>query len=277
MARVWPEADFIVGNPPFIAGKDMRAELGEGYALALWAIYKQVPKSADIAIFFWWKAVHAITAPKRQARRFGLITSNSITQTFCRRVIADAMALRQPIRLRFAVPGHPWSDGVGAAAVRIAMTVAEPHGLRNDAGFLKCVVSERATVEGVPEVTLSETEGFINANLSIGADPDVVRPLHANERISSPGVKLHGAGFIVTPTQAQSLGLGRVPGLDRHIRPYLNGRDLTQRSRSMMVIDLEGLNEVQVRSRFPAVYQHLLLRVKPERDENPRATYRDNW
>ena len=44
-----------------------------------------------------------------------------------------------------------------------------------------------------------------------------------------------------------------------------------------MVIDLEGLSETQVRSRFPAVYQHLLLRVKPERDENARATYRSNW
>ena len=30
----WPEAEFIVGNPPFIGGKDMRAELGDGYAEA---------------------------------------------------------------------------------------------------------------------------------------------------------------------------------------------------------------------------------------------------
>ena len=30
----WPEAEFVVGNPPFIGGKDMRAELGGGYAEA---------------------------------------------------------------------------------------------------------------------------------------------------------------------------------------------------------------------------------------------------
>jgi hypothetical protein len=42
---VWPEADFIIGNPPFIAGKDLRAELGEGYAEALWAAY---PKGASV-------------------------------------------------------------------------------------------------------------------------------------------------------------------------------------------------------------------------------------
>ena len=39
----WPEADFIVGNPPFIAGKDLRAELGDGYATALWRAYPDVP------------------------------------------------------------------------------------------------------------------------------------------------------------------------------------------------------------------------------------------
>jgi hypothetical protein len=27
----WPEAEFVVGNPPFIGGKDLRAELGDGY------------------------------------------------------------------------------------------------------------------------------------------------------------------------------------------------------------------------------------------------------
>ncbi len=31
----WPEADFIVGNPPFIGGKDMRQELPGGYTDAL--------------------------------------------------------------------------------------------------------------------------------------------------------------------------------------------------------------------------------------------------
>jgi hypothetical protein len=45
----------------------------------------------------------------------------------------------------------------------------------------------------------------------------------------------------------------------------------------MMVIDLLGLNAKEVRSQFPEVYQHLLETVKPERDKNNRASYRDNW
>ncbi len=58
----WPAADFIVGNPPFVAGKDLRAELGGGYAEALWAAYPKVPPSADMAMFFWWRAAEAVRA-----------------------------------------------------------------------------------------------------------------------------------------------------------------------------------------------------------------------
>ncbi len=274
----WPEAEFIVGNPPFIGAKYMRAELSDGYVTALWATYPKVAKSADLAMFFWWKAAQALNGNKAVARRFGFITSNSITQTFCRRVLAEALGARRPLRLVFAIPDHPWSDGAGSAAVRIAMTVAERVRPRGDVtGVLQGVVAERAMADGVPDITLSLALGPINANLSIGADPDRALALHANERVSSPGVKLHGAGFIVSPTRAAVLGLGRVSGLERHIHPYLNGRDLTQRSRGQMVIDAFGLSENTLRKQFPAAYQHMLLHVKPERDQNPRASYRLNW
>ncbi len=265
----WPEAEFIVGNPPFIAGKDLRAELGTGYAEALWAAYPKVPASADLAMVFWWRAAEAIRSGS--ARRFGFITSNSIRQVFCRRVIAAAME-GAPLHLVFAIPDHPWSQEAGAAAVRIAMTVAAP-GL----GPGRLLQATHETAAAVPEVVLATQEGVVNADLTVGANPDAARPLRANERISSRGMSLHGAGFIVSPATAAALGLGRVPGLEAHIRPYLNGRDMTGRSRGVMVIDLFGLSEAEVRQRFPAVFQHLLHHVKPERDQNARATYRNAW
>ena len=101
--------------------------------------------------------------------------------------------------------------------------------------------------------------------------------MRANENLSNPGVKLHGAGFIVTPEEAANLGLGSTPGLERHIRLYRNGRDLTATPRDVMVIDLFGLTAEEVRARFPAVYQWVYERVKPERDQNNRASYRNNW
>ncbi len=266
----WPEAEFIVGNPPFVAGKDLRAELGGGHAEALWAAYPKVPPSADLAMFFWWRAAQAVRAGK--ARRFGFITSNSIRQVFCRRVIAAAMQGADPLHLAFAIPDHPWSQGAGTAAVRIAMTVAAP-GL--GPGRLLQVVHE--TAAAVPEIVLAMREDVVNADLTVGANPDAARPLRSNEGISSRGMSLHGAGFIVSPATAAALGLGKVPGLEAHIRPYLNGRDMTGRSRGVMVIDLNGLLEADIRQRYPAVFQHLLLHVKPERDQNNEPYRRLNW
>ncbi len=266
----WPEADFIVGNPPFVAGKDLRAELGSGYAKALWAAYPKVPRSADLAMFFWWRAAQALREGRTQ--RFGFITSNSIRQVFCRRVIAEAMEGPKPLCLAFAIPDHPWAQGVGTAAVRIAMTVAT----REDKSG-RLLVVERETAATVPDMMLAETEGTINADLTIGASLDSARPLRANIDLACRGVVLHGTGFIVSPTMAAALGLGKVPGLESHIRPYMNGKDMTGHSRSVMVIDLFGLTEAQVRQQFPAVFQHLLLHVKPERDQNPRAARKEKW
>ena len=268
----WPAADFIVGNPPFVAGKDMRAEMGDGYARALWAAYPKVPRSADLAMFFWWRAAQAVADPRHPARRFGFITSNSIRQVFCRRVVADALAGTRALHLVFAIADHPWAQGAGTAAVRIAMTVAAP-----GAGTGRLLTVLRETDADVPVVELTERVGVIHADMSMGSSPGLALALRANDRLCSPGVKLHGAGFMVTAGMARQLGLGQVPGLEVHIRPYLNGRDIVAHSRAKLVIDLFGLTEAEVLLRFPAVFQHVLVHVKPERDVNNEREYREKW
>jgi hypothetical protein len=88
---------------------------------------------------------------------------------------------------------------------------------------------------------------------------------------------LFGAGFIVTPQQAEMLGLGKRQGLERYIRPYLNGRDMSARSRNLMVIDFFGLTVDEVKGRYPEAYQHLLVNVKPERDQNRDKDIKARW
>jgi len=124
--------------------------------------------------------------------------------------------------------------------------------------------------------------GMIHSNLRIGADVGGTNTLQGNLNLSCPGVKLHGSGFIVTPEEAANLGLGRIPGLERHIRGYLNGRDVTQSPRGVMVIDLFGLDAPEVRERFPEVYQWVAERVKTEREgkvggTKDSADYAKHW
>jgi hypothetical protein len=266
----WPKADFIIGNPPFIGGKYLRATLGDGYAEALWGAYPEMPQAADFVLYWWHRAAREVASGR--ARRFGLITTNSLPQTFGRRVVKAHLNAKDGISLGFVVPDHPWVDASGAADVRIAMTVGV--GGAGRSGRLLKVACETAAMDGEAAVEFSERVGIIHADLRIGADIAPAQSLRANEGLCSRGVQLMGAGFIVTTEEGAQLGLGRIPGLDQHIRCYLNGRDLTGRSRGVMVIDLFGLSELEVRQRFPEVYQWVHDRVKPERDQNNRSTER---
>lgn len=270
---VWPEADFIVGNPPFIGTARMREALGDGYTEALRKAYKgKVPDSVDFVMYWWNKAAELVKADK--AEQFGFITTNSIKQTFNRRVIESHMNSKQPISISLAIPDHPWVDSADGAAVEIAMTVVRKGTLP---GRLLSVISETQTGNLEIDVAFKEMLGSIHADLSIGAAISSAIALRANEKISSRGVQLIGSGFIVSEAEALSLGLKRIPSLSNHIREYRHGKDLTDRPRGVKVIDLFGLSIDEVRNRYPEVYQWLFERVKPERDLNNRPSYKNNW
>ena len=271
----WPEAEFIVGNPPFMGGKDLRARLGDDYVQALWAAHSHMNESADFVMYWWDRAAELLTRKDTVLRRFGFVTTNSISQVFQRRVMERHLKGKPPLRLLMAVPDHPWTKATpDAAAVRIAMTVAEAGA---GEGRLLEVTRETGLETDAPLIECAERWGVINSDLTVGVDFSQALALKANDGLSSRGMSLHGAGFIVTPEEAANLGLGKRSGLDKHIRDYRNGRDLTLRPRGVMVIDLFGLDVAEVRLRFPEVYQHVAERVKPERDANNRATYKDNW
>ncbi|MEQ1673161.1 MAG: type IIL restriction-modification enzyme MmeI, partial [Hyphomicrobium sp.] len=202
------------------------------------------------------------------------MTTNSITQVFSRRTVSKHLEAKKPISLLMAIPDHPWTKATDDyASVRIAMTVAVAG--RRD-GVLREVTREAGLNTDEPNIALSAKEGRINADLSVGADVTSALSLLANEGLSSPGVKLHGDGFIVTPSEAAVLGLGKRPGLEKHIRNYRNGRDLMATPRGVMVIDLFGLDADSVRSKYPEVYQHLSETVRTSRKEQfDRSPTRD--
>jgi SAM-dependent methyltransferase len=268
----WPEADFIVGNPPFIGGKDLRAELGDGYTEALWASRGKKSDSIDFVMYWWDQAATALRTKTSRLRRFGFITTNKITQKFSRRVLETHLrAATEPASLVFAIPDHPWirrprrQSGAkrgSKAAVRIAMTVAE-RGRR--LGTLAEVIEESALDTDQPIIRLRQSEGDLNSDLTVGADLTGLPELRAAAGISGRGVQLMGDGFIVTPSQASALGLGRVAGLDSHIKPYLNNRDLKSRPRGVLVIDLYGMSESDLRQRFPSIWQRLNDSVRIDR------------
>jgi hypothetical protein len=270
---VWPEVNFIVGNPPFIGTARMREFLGDGYTEALRKAYKrEVPDSVDFVMYWWHKAAELIQSDKIE--RFGFITTNSIKQTFNRRVIETHMQSKTPLSIALAIPDHPWVDSADGAAVEIAMTVVKKG---EEPGRLLQVISENETGGLEVQVSFHESTGKIHADLTIGAAVISAYALKSNEGICSRGVQLIGSGFIVTQEDALKLGFDKIEELKKYIRDYRNGKDLTDKPRGVKVIDFYGLTSEDVRKKFPEVYQWLYQRVKPERDSNNRPSYKNNW
>ena len=274
----WPEADFIIGNPPFIGNKRMRDLLGDGYTEAIRKAYPKVPDSADFVMFWWEKAALAARAyapsKGKGCRRFGLITTNSLRQTFNRKVLETHLTdSRTPASLVFAIPDHPWVDAGEGAAVRIAMTVAEKG---RTEGHLFTVASESKTEEGAEgrDVLLVMQKGTIFADLRVGADVAGVKALMANQDIAYQGVTPLGEGFRVSAPEAHQHQLAIRNGA---LRRYINGKQFIAAEVPAYIIDFIGNTETEARAQYPELFQQVLDRVKPTRVEQKRDSYKMNW
>jgi len=268
----WSEADYIVSNPPFLGKLHMLSRFGEGYIKALREVYQgTVPDGADFVMYWWHRA--AQLAANREIKRFGLITTNSISQTFNRKVVSSALNSKPPIHLLFAIPDHPWVDTSNAAAVRIAMTVAEAG---TGSGVLATVLSEEGNLDEGTNVDLLFSKGQIYEDLRIGANITATIPLKANSLLASTGLILGSRGFVLTAEEAATLKKDE-PHNRPLVFPLRNGRDLTDQPRNVFVIDTNGWTHIDLMSQAPAIYQHLRERVYPERQTNRDKRLRTYW
>lgn len=266
----WPEAEFIVGNPPFIGNKRMKKRLGVGYVEAVRDAFDDVPDSVDF-VMYWWQRCAKLTAQKK-VRRAGLVTTNSIGQTFNRQVLSKYIgAEKAGLSLVYAVPNHPWVDTTEAAAVRVAFTVFEA-GKKN--GLLEKVTSELAGENGDFEIESQKTIGYISPGLRTGAAVTSSKALTSNEEIAFQGVILVGTGFRLSPTLA---GQFKREYGDKKIRPYKIGSDLLHGWAEKYVIDVNQESISNVRDNSPQIFQHLSDYVKPDRDQNDDPKFRSEW
>ena len=268
----WPEADFIVGNPPFMGARTIRPALDDGYLDALRGVYPNIPENADFVMYWWHKAAELVRAGK--VKRFGLITTNSLRQSFNRQVTETQLAAQPPLSLAFAIPDHPWVDTADGAAVRIAMTVGV---LGAKQGELLEVKDEQSQDEGSAKITFLETRGKILPDIRVGAEITTAKNLKSNEPFCCVGYQLTGTGFVLKPEEKNELAKKDKISRGQLFHPLLSARDITQETRDLWAIDLFGHTIESVRQNFPATFQQVLTRVKPERDANTRASVRDRW
>jgi hypothetical protein len=273
----WPPAEFIVGNPPFLGkGAAMRGPLGDAYVDALAVAHPHMNESADLVMYWWDRAAEILRREDTPLRRFGFVTTNSISSLFNRRCIERHMAGDFPLKITFAIPDHPWTKATpDAAAVRIAMTVAS----RDETpGVLQEVTAEADLQTDTPVIALSSKIGRINPDLSVGADVTVAKELLANRHLSWNGMMLAGRGFLLTPAVAERLSTADEGVAAPYIKPFLKGSDLVRTRQRRFVVDLFGFDtDEAARAAAPAAYNHVLGTVRPFRKRSRDGAFRERW
>jgi type II restriction/modification system DNA methylase subunit YeeA len=249
----WPDAEVIIGNPPFLGGKLLRANLGDAYVDSLFRVYAgRVPREADL-VTYWHEKARAMVEAGR-TRRVGLLATQGIRGGANRRVIERIKASGD---LFLAWSDQAWVlDG---AAVHISFL-----------GYDDGSQTERV-LDGRPVPS-------INANLTAGLDLTLARPLTENLGIAFMG-DTKGGPFDIPPDVAY-------PMLDAHnpdgrsnrdvVRPWVNGLDITRRPRGMHIVDFGTSMVREEAALYQAPFEHVREHVQPLR-QGSRTTRTDWW
>ncbi|MEW6486691.1 MAG: DNA methyltransferase [Thermodesulfobacteriota bacterium] len=249
----WPAVDFIVGNPPFLGGKKLRAELGDGYVERLFALWKgRVPAEADLCAY-WFEKARAMIAEARCGRA-GLLATQGIRGGANRKVLER---IKETGDIFFAESDRQWIlDG---AAVHVSMV-----------GFDAGIASDRV-LDGQPVAA-------IHANLGAAADVASARRLAGNVGLAFMG-DTKGGPFDLSeeaarPMLTEPTPHGR-PNADVVV-PWTNGLDVTRRPRGVWIVDFGERGEAEAAA-YEAPFEHARTYVLPQRAGNARETYRHLW
>lgn len=251
----WPEANVVVGNPPFLGTKMMRRELSDEYVETLRALYAdRLPGFADLCCYWFEKARAMIEAGTLE--RAGLLATQGIRGGLNRVVL---QRIKETGDIFFAESDRKWIlDG---AAVHISMV-----------GFDDGSETRRM-LDGRP------VEG-IHANLTWLSDVTTATRLAENSGIGYVGDVKVGK-FDLDPNTAElMLKAGGNPNSRPNsdvLRPWANGLDITRRNRGIWIIDFPSSMSVAEAALYERPFQHVEFHVKPLRDTSKRETYRRRW
>ena len=251
----WPNADVIVGNPPFLGGKLLRQELGDDYVDDFFEVWdKRVPREADLCCYWFEKARAQVESGR--AKRVGLLATQGI-RGGRNRVVLDRISDTGGIF--WAQSDRKWTlDG---AAVQVSMV-----------GFDDG--TER--IRELDGLKVSE----IYTNLRSGeTDVTKARRLKENLGIAFMG-DTKGGPFDITEAKARRLLAQPNPdGRSNRdvVRPWINGKDITDRRRNMWIVDFPPGTTLEEAALYEAPFEYVREEVKPNRAKSKRETYAKYW
>ncbi len=258
-AAVWPDADVVVGNPPFVGDKKMRSELGDVYTEQLRTVYKgRVPGGADLVCFWFERARSQIEAGKLQMA--GLVATNSIRGGANREVLSR---ICKTTRIFEAWKDEAWvNDG---AAVRVSLV-----------GFGGG--NQGSRIDGMPVESINAD---LSGNITGGDALDLTgaRNLLSNRKATFVGGMKKGqfdiSGSLARVWLRQPNPNGRSNA--EVVLPWQNGLDVTRRPLDMWIIDF-GVDRAEAEAAlFEIPFAYAKTAVKPARDAVRNDLERKLW
>jgi hypothetical protein len=256
---IWPAAEAIVGNPPFLGGFKLLRELGDDYTARMRRTYAgRVPGGADLVCYWFEKARAQIEAG--QVQRAGLIATNSIRGGQNRKVLER---IQETSTIFHAWSDEPWINE--GAAVRVSLV-----------GF--------GTATG-PVILNSQPVTAIYADLTgqaldmDGVDLTQARPLTENAGVCCYGSQQKGQ-FEIEGGDARHLLADPNPHGKPNsgvIKRAINAKQIMDRPHDDWVIDF-GLfmpeNEAML---YERPYEIITKQVKPARFSGRDQSQKRRW
>ena len=227
----WPEADVVIGNPPFLGNRRMRRELGDAVADALPAVYADWVGGRPDLVCYWFAKAGRLVAEGR-LQRVGFVATNSIRGGTNRLVLVRIL---EQGAIFEAWSDEPWV--VDGAAVRVSLI---------------CFASSD---DGLAARLNGEDTSRINADLTGGSlDLTQAAPLGTNAGVAFQGDIKRGPFDIPGDLAREWLRLPANPNSRTNadvLKPWVNGMDLTRRSQGKWIIDFgDEMSEWRMKPRF---------------------------
>ena len=253
----WPQADVVIGNPPFLGNRRMRRELGHSTAETLPRVYAEWVRGKPDLVCYWFAKAGRLAADG-DIQRAGLVATNSIRGGTNRKVLDKIL---EESAIFDAWSDEPWV--VEAAAVRVSLI---------------CFSDKDA---GLPGFLNGSEESTINSDLT-GGNLDLTRSaqLSRNKGVAFQGDIKRGAFDIPGDLARQWLRLPANPNgrpNSEVLKPWVNGMDLTRRPAGKWIIDFGWTMLENDAALYEAPFTHVLEHVKPVRQRNREKTSREFW
>ncbi len=248
----WPEADAIVGNPPYLGAKRLKPEYGADYVKRIRKAYPGVPGMADFCVY-WFRKAHDHLAPEGRA---GLVGTQNIRNINSRAGSLDYI-VQNGGTITEAIGRQVWS---GDAAVHVSIV----NWIKGNSPGTKTLRIQNGDAVDSPWEAFELAT--INSSLSTGIDVTSAGPLLANtkpQRCFNGQMIGHRDLLISAGDRAKWVALDARNAEVTY--PYLNGMDvLSGAELDRYVIDFEQRDRFQAES-YPIPFDHIRSTVLPDR------------